>query len=59
MRLATLRTPDGTRAVRVDGDSYVDLGVPDVGALLADPSWAGAAGPTVRGTRRPARTSPQ
>ena len=48
MRLATLRIGDGTRAVRVDGDRYTDLGVPDVGALLADPSWpqiaAGATG---------------
>jgi acylpyruvate hydrolase len=39
MRLATLRTGAGTRAVRVDGDRYVDLGVTDVGTLLADPSW--------------------
>jgi acylpyruvate hydrolase len=39
VKLATLRTGDGTRAVRVDGDRYLDLGVPDVGALLADPSW--------------------
>jgi acylpyruvate hydrolase len=39
MKLATLRTGDGTRAVRVNGDRYYDLGVPDVGTLLADPSW--------------------
>jgi acylpyruvate hydrolase len=39
MRLATLRTPTGTRAIRVDGDRYVDLRVSDVGELLADPSW--------------------
>jgi acylpyruvate hydrolase len=39
MRLATLRTSDGTRAVRVDGDRHVDLGVDDVGALLALPDW--------------------
>jgi acylpyruvate hydrolase len=39
MKLATLRTGNGTRAVRVDGDRYLDLGVSDVGALLADPSW--------------------
>lgn len=43
MRLATVRTPDGTRAVRVDGDRCVDLGVSDVGALLADASWPDAA----------------
>ena len=39
MKLATLRTGTGPRAVRVDGDRYLDLGAPDVGALLADPSW--------------------
>ncbi len=31
MKLATLRTPHGTRAVRVDDGGYVDLGLPDVG----------------------------
>jgi acylpyruvate hydrolase len=35
MRLATIRTPDGTRAVRRDGDALVDLGFTDVGAYLA------------------------
>lgn len=35
MKLATLRTPEGTRAVRLDGDVLVDLGATDVGALLA------------------------
>ena len=48
MRLATVRTDSGTRAVRVEGDEHVDLGVPDVGALLAAPDWpdrAGADGP--------------
>lgn len=39
MKLATIRTPEGTRAVRLDGDRLVDLGFPDLGALLADPSW--------------------
>jgi acylpyruvate hydrolase len=39
MRLATLRIPGGTTAVRVDGDTGVELGVPDVGALLARPGW--------------------
>ncbi|MDT7563877.1 MAG: hypothetical protein QOG76_2501, partial [Pseudonocardiales bacterium] len=34
MRLATLRTPNGTRAVRVEGDTAIELGAPDVGALL-------------------------
>ncbi|MFI0941603.1 fumarylacetoacetate hydrolase family protein [Streptomyces sp. NPDC021020] len=40
MKLATLRTGGGTRAVRLDGDVLVDLGVPDVGALLAAEGWA-------------------
>jgi acylpyruvate hydrolase len=40
MKLATIRTADGTtQAVRVDGTSTVPLGFPDVGALLAQPSW--------------------
>jgi acylpyruvate hydrolase len=39
VRLATLRTPAGTRAVRVDADGYVGLGYADVGELLAQPGW--------------------
>jgi len=34
MRLATIRTGDGTHAVRVEGDALVELDYPDVGALL-------------------------
>lgn len=34
MRLATLRTTEGTRAARREGDVYVLLDAPDVGALL-------------------------
>jgi len=34
-KLATIRTPDGTRAVRKDGEVHVDLGHPDVGSYLA------------------------
>ncbi|MBO2463234.1 fumarylacetoacetate hydrolase family protein [Actinomadura violacea] len=48
MKLSTIRTAAGTRAVRLDGDRLVDLGYPDVGALLDDPDWrakaAGASG---------------
>ncbi|HVM54344.1 MAG TPA: fumarylacetoacetate hydrolase family protein [Acidimicrobiales bacterium] len=48
MRLATIREGDGTRAVRIDGDEIVDLGAPDVGAVLRRPDWlpwaAGAEG---------------
>ena len=39
MRLATIRTADGTRAVRVDDEHLVDLGVTDVGELLRQPGW--------------------
>jgi acylpyruvate hydrolase len=34
VKLATIRTPNGTRAARVDGDHLVELGIEDVGALL-------------------------
>ena len=37
MRLATLRTPTGTRAARAEGDDLVVLNSTDVGALLASP----------------------
>ncbi|WP_255952797.1 fumarylacetoacetate hydrolase family protein [Streptomyces odontomachi] len=39
MKLATIRTSAGTRAVRVEDDHAVDLGLPDLGALLAQPDW--------------------
>ncbi|MGW2823631.1 fumarylacetoacetate hydrolase family protein [Streptomyces sp. NPDC001443] len=39
MKLATLRTADGTRAVRLDGDVLVDLGHSDLGELFAQPDW--------------------
>ena len=41
MRLCTIRTGDGTRAVCVDGDDAVETGHPDVGALLTDPDCGG------------------
>ncbi len=43
MRLATVRTPGGTTAVRLEDGGAVDLGVRDVGALLAEPDWAARA----------------
>ncbi len=52
MKLATIRDGASTKAVRIDGDQAVDLGVPDVGAVLARDdwqSWAAAAD----GPRRP------
>jgi acylpyruvate hydrolase len=39
VRLTTLRTPDGTRAARIDGETAVEIDAPDLGALLADPAW--------------------
>jgi acylpyruvate hydrolase len=39
MRLATIRTEGGLRAVRLDGSEVVELDAPDVGRLLADPDW--------------------
>ncbi|GLY06638.1 fumarylacetoacetate hydrolase family protein [Actinoplanes sp. NBRC 101535] len=39
MRLATIRTPQGTRAVRVDAGRAVETGHPDVGSLLATTGW--------------------
>ncbi len=39
MKLATLRVDGVTRAVRCEKDRYVDLGAPDVRALLARPDW--------------------
>ncbi|MGA5795698.1 fumarylacetoacetate hydrolase family protein [Streptomyces cellulosae] len=50
MKLATLRTADGTRAVRLDGGTLVDLGYADLGELFAQDDWrtqaAGASGTT-------------
>ena len=40
MKLATMRIANDTRAVRIDGEELVDLGVADVGALLAEPDWS-------------------
>ena len=49
MRLATIRTATGHRAVRVDPDTAVETGDADVRALLEHPDWAAraaaAAGP--------------
>jgi len=49
MRLATIRTATGDRAVRLDGGTAVETGDADVRALLEHPNWrdraATAAGP--------------
>jgi len=39
MKLATVRLGGSTVAVRVDGETDVELGHPDVGALLTRPDW--------------------
>lgn len=43
IRLATIRTADGTRAVRIDGSgdtgTATDLGAGDLGEFLARPDW--------------------
>ena len=43
MRFATIRTPDGTRAARLEGEELVLLDSPDVGALLASSDFGRAA----------------
>jgi len=43
MKLATIRTPGGTRAVRVDDDAAVETGHVDVGELLRTPDWSAVA----------------
>ena len=70
MRLATVRTADGTRAARVEGDRLLLLAAPDVGALLAGGQGAEAAAdgetfgellsptpPSPRSSRTPRRSS--
>jgi acylpyruvate hydrolase len=53
MKLATIRTADGTRAVRLDGEVHVDLGHADLGELFAETDWQARAA-TAAGTTYPA-----
>jgi acylpyruvate hydrolase len=39
MKLATLRTAGGTRAIRVDGEQYAELDAADVGEFLTHENW--------------------
>ena len=39
MKLATIRTPEGTRAVRVDGTTLTDLDARDVREVLEREDW--------------------
>ncbi|HEY1974469.1 MAG TPA: fumarylacetoacetate hydrolase family protein [Pseudonocardia sp.] len=52
MRLATIRTEAGTRAVRLDSDIAVETGDTDLGELLGRPEWhdhaSAASGPRHR-----------
>jgi acylpyruvate hydrolase len=51
MRLLTIRTTEGTRAARLEGDQVVELPFGDVGAVLySGPDWTRAA--ATPGTRR-------
>lgn len=43
MKLATIRTPAGTRAVRVEDEVAVETGHADVGALLGQADWRSVA----------------
>ncbi|MFI8093007.1 fumarylacetoacetate hydrolase family protein [Streptomyces sp. NPDC086080] len=53
MKLATIRTADGTRAVRLDGETLVDLGYTDLGELFAEDDWQARAA-AASGTTYPA-----
>jgi acylpyruvate hydrolase len=60
MKLATVRTDNGYRTVRVDDGGYVDIGPGDVGQLLGRADWrtvaAAAGGPPL--TVDPSRLAP-
>ena len=57
MRLTTIRTGDGTRAARVDGDQLVELDAPDVGAVLAQGPVGRRGAAAARGPERDAATA--
>ncbi|MGV9345054.1 fumarylacetoacetate hydrolase family protein [Streptomyces spiralis] len=52
MKLATIRTADGTRAVRIDGEVLDDLGYADLGELFAEADWQAKAA-AASGTTHP------
>jgi acylpyruvate hydrolase len=39
VKLATIRTPAGTTAVRIDDDAAIELGAADLGEFLIRPDW--------------------
>ena len=57
MRLTTIRTGDGTRAARVDGDRLVELPARDVGAVLAEGPVGLRDAADARGPERDAATA--
>ncbi|MFJ5900263.1 fumarylacetoacetate hydrolase family protein [Streptomyces sp. NPDC093064] len=56
MKLATIRTADGTRAVRLYGETLVDLGYADLGELFAEDGWQARAA-AASGTTYPAESA--
>ncbi|MFF4827650.1 fumarylacetoacetate hydrolase family protein [Streptomyces sp. NPDC001312] len=56
MKLATIRTADGTRAVRLEGETLVDLGYTDLGELFAEDGWQARAA-AASGTTYPAESA--
>ena len=56
MRFATIRTVQGTRAARVEGDALIELDAPDVGALLQAGPDALTLGRSVSGIEHPVAT---
>jgi acylpyruvate hydrolase len=65
MRLTTVRTPQGTRAARVDPEGYVELDAMDLSSLLAREDWrsyasahSGTVHPLGSTTLAPVVTSP-
>jgi acylpyruvate hydrolase len=57
MRLATIRTGDGTHAARVEGDTLVELEHPDVGAVLREHSDLAVGASRVTGVEHDAATA--
>jgi acylpyruvate hydrolase len=57
VRLTTIRTGEGTRAARVDGDRLVELPAPDVGAVLAQGPIGLRDAAAARGAERDAATA--
>jgi acylpyruvate hydrolase len=57
VKIATVRTAEGTRAARLDDSGYVLLDVPDAGVLLEHRDWADAAASATGEALSPAGTA--